>query len=113
MLFTALLASAILAGATTVPPEHFTFPPSISCLTSNCWVVSGKSLWKNGCRKIPDYLPHLLEELNEGSSVGVVKRGRSLHFLVNGSNLQAAEESLPVDKEVGVACYIKVNNCFL
>ena len=53
---------------------------------------------------MPDYVPTVLESLPEGSSVGVVKRGLSLHFLVNGSELNAAEESLPHGCKVGGAC---------
>ena len=45
----------------------------------------------------------MLEALAEGSSVGVVKRGQSLHFLVNGADLGVAEEVLPPGTKVGVA----------
>ena len=65
-------------------------------------MVSGRSLWKNGYRKLPNYVPEMLETLAEGSSVGVVKRGQSLHFLVNGVDLDAAEEALPPGTKVGV-----------
>jgi hypothetical protein len=66
-------------------------------------VVNGKSLWKNGYRKLPNYVPETLEALAEGSSVGVVKRGQFLYFLVNGADLGAAEEALPPGTKVGVA----------
>ena len=52
---------------------------------------------------VPDYVPTVLENLPEGGSVGVVKRGLSLHFLVNGLELNAAEESLPRGCKVGGA----------
>ena len=73
-------------------------------------MVNGKSLWKNGYRKLPNYVPQALEALAEGSSVGVVKRGQSLHFLVNGAELGAAEETLPPGTKVGV---VKIINFIL
>ena len=66
-------------------------------------MVNGRSLWKNGYRKLPNYVPEMLEALGEGSSVGVVKRGQSLHFLVNGADLGVAEEALPPGTKVGVS----------
>ena len=33
--------------------------------------------------------------------MGVVKRGQSLYFLVNGCSLRVAEDSLPPDSKVG------------
>lgn len=45
----------------------------------------------------------MLEALAEGSSVGVVKRRQSLHFLVNGADLGVAEEALPPGTKVGVS----------
>ena len=66
-------------------------------------MVNGRSLWKNGYRKLPNYVPEMLEALTEGSSVGVVKRGQSLHFLVNGADLGVAEEAQSPDTKVGVA----------
>ena len=42
--------------------------------------------------------------------MGVVKRGRGLHFMVNGSVLSAAEEALPPNSKVGGACRFDVFN---
>ena len=98
-----LVVSSVIAGATVIPPRRFIFPANLSCLTMGCWVVNGRSLWADGYRKLPNYVPETLETLAEGSSVGVVKRGQSLHFLVNGVELGVAEEALPPDYKVGVA----------
>ena len=66
-------------------------------------MVNGTSLWKNGYRKLQNYVPLILESLGEGSLVGVVRKGPALHFLVNGADLGAAEEALPPNSKVGVS----------
>lgn len=71
-------------------------------------MVNGKSLWKNGYRKLPNYVPQALEILTEGSSVGVVRRGQCLHFMVNGSDLIAAEEVLPAASKVWPCVHVYV-----
>lgn len=82
-------------GATTLPPESFRFPTSISSLSSSSWVFNGESVWKDGKRISNSYGSQSLESLGEGSTVGLLRSAGSLHLYINGVDQGAAEQSLP------------------
>lgn len=82
-------------GATTLPPESFRFPTSISSLSSSTWVFNGESVWKDGKRISNSYGSQSLESLGEGSTVGLLRSAGSLHLYINGVDQGAAEQSLP------------------
>lgn len=86
------------SGATTIPPNKFRFPPSITTLSADSWVFNGDALWKNGVRS--GYGGHSLTTLVEGDTVGVMRRGSHLRFFVNGEEQGIADGNLP--EETGV-----------
>ena len=77
-------------------PENFSFPASLANLTrSGSWVFNGKTLWKDGVKQSHEYGSRLLDSLPEGSSVGLLRRGSSLHLLINDTDQGIAEHNLP------------------
>lgn len=88
-------------GATSTPPGNFTFPPSISGLAS-AWVCNGECVWRNGEKILNSYGHQRLAFLSEGDTVGIVRRGSCLHFLINGKDLGVAEMHLPFGRVYGI-----------
>ena len=82
-------------GATSLPPESFRFPTSISSLSSSSWVFNGESVWKDGKRISNSYGSQSLETLGEGNTVGLLRSAGCLHLYINGVDQGVAEQFLP------------------
>ena len=82
-------------GVTTGDPSVMEIPSSSTGLKNGSWIMSGKSILKDGSSILEDYGKDL-DELEEGERIGVQRQDDcSLHFYVNGKDLGVAATDIP------------------
>uniref|UniRef100_A0ABL0EJW3 NHR domain-containing protein n=1 Tax=Rhodnius prolixus TaxID=13249 RepID=A0ABL0EJW3_RHOPR len=88
-------AGSIEIGVTTHSPTDLEYPSTMTNVRSGTWIMTGNGVMHNGTSVIDDYGQNL-DKLQAGDRVGVViRRGGSLHFLVNGEDQGEAGTGLP------------------
>ena len=80
---------------TAQDPSSLEFPSSATGLRGGSWVLSGRSVLRDGRSLRDDFGPDL-DALSEGDRVGVqATAGGELHLWVNGRDYGAAASGLP------------------
>ena len=101
-------------GVTTGNPDSLEIPPSATGLKNGSWLMSGKTVLKDGSSLLKDYGQDL-DELNEGDIIGVQRQtDNSLHFYVNGVNQGIAARTIPSNVYAVVDVYgkcVEVSAC--
>ncbi|KAK9500080.1 hypothetical protein O3M35_001416 [Rhynocoris fuscipes] len=88
-------AGSIEIGVTSHSPTDLEYPSTMTNVRSGTWIMTGNGVMHNGTSVIDDYGQNL-DKLQAGDRVGVViRRGGSLHFLVNGEDQGEAGTGLP------------------
>uniref|UniRef100_A0A069DZT6 Putative notch signaling protein n=1 Tax=Panstrongylus megistus TaxID=65343 RepID=A0A069DZT6_9HEMI len=96
-------------GITTCDPQTLTFPSSATDLRNGTWVLSGKSILKDG-RTLLEVYPLNLDRIIEGELIGVMRTsGGELEFYVNGVSKGVAADNIPERVFAVVNVYGKVS----
>ncbi|XP_029196603.2 neuralized-like protein 4 [Acropora millepora] len=82
-------------GVTSGDPSLMEIPSSSTGLKNGSWIMSGRTILKDGSSFLEDYGQDL-DELNSGERVGVQRKlNGSLHFFVNGVDMGLAASNIP------------------
>lgn len=82
-------------GVTSGDPSLMEIPSSSTGLKNGSWIMSGRTILKDGSSFLEDYGQDL-DELNSGERVGVQRKlNGNLHFFVNGVDMGLAATNVP------------------
>lgn len=88
-------SGSIEIGATTCDPNNLEFPTSAAELRNGSWIMSGRSVLKDG-QSINEEYGRDLDRLTVGDRVGVMRTSQNeLHFYVNGISQGVAASNIP------------------
>merc|ERR1719419_669209 len=78
-------SGSIEMGVTTHDPSEIDFPATMTNLRSGTIMMSGCGILTNGKGSRREYGSYNLDELNEGSRIGVMRKScGTLHYFING-----------------------------
>jgi len=89
-------SGSIEMGVTTHDPSEIDFPATMTNLRSGTIMMSGCGILTNGKGSRREYGHYNLDELNEGSRIGVMRKScGTLHYFINGVDQGVAASRVP------------------